>query len=127
MTFISVMKAIGHDFKVVFTSPVTQQVERVAEVGLSIAFPAFGSLFHATANAVIMAEQSASILPKTGTGPQKLAAVLQLLEPVIAQGLVDAGKSGKTEEVINYINAVVLILNTTPSPKPIALPPAPSV
>jgi hypothetical protein len=55
-------------------------------------------------------------LAKTKVGAKKLADVLQLMEPVIAQGLADAGLSNKQQDVINYINSVVTILNTMPAP-----------
>ena len=37
------------------------------------------------------------------------------MEPVIAQGLVVAGKPADTEAVKGYINSVVTVLNTMPA------------
>jgi hypothetical protein len=65
----------------------------------------------------VTAEQAAAAVGKQGeTGPQKLAAVAQLMGPLIAQGLADAGKPNTDVEVQAYINSVVTILNTAPAP-----------
>ncbi len=128
MGFVSFLQHVGHDFKRVFESPVTQEVEQFAATGLSFAFPAFGPLFSKTAQAVILAEQKAAALgQQSGTGKQKAADVIQILGPVIAQGLEDAGKAKDEAAVQNYINAVVLILSTVPAPAPVTLqlPPQP--
>lgn len=116
MSFVSILKAIGRDFKKVIDSPSTIAVERVAAGVGTMLFPALGPLFNSTANAVILAEQKYAALGKQdGSGPQKLSDVLQITEPVIAQALADAGKSHDTAAVTAYINGVVAILNSIPS------------
>ena len=117
MSFLSFLKKVGQDFKKIFENPWTQKIEQVAGAVLTLAVPPIGSLFSATASAVMLAEQKAAALGKQdGSGPQKLADVLQLMEPVIAQALKDAGKDSSTAAVTNYINGVVAILNATPAP-----------
>lgn len=119
MSFKSFLQKVGEDFKKLFESPVTQTIEKLAAGVGTVMFPALGPLFNSTVNAVILAEQKAAALGKqNGSGPQKLADVLQIMEPVISQALQDAGKQHDTEAVKTYINGVVSILNTLPSSQP---------
>ena len=118
MSFVSVMQKIGHDFKkgLDFILP---WAEGAGEVGVMMFAPSLGPMFNSTVAAVALAEQKAAALgQQNGTGPQKLTSVLQLMEPVIAAGLKDAGKESDTDAVTRYINAVVTILNTAPAPAP---------
>lgn len=88
-----------------------------AAVGLFL--PQLGLPFNITMGAIVAAEQKYAALGKqTGTGPQKLADVLQIAEPVIAQALADMGKTHDTPAVIAYINNVVGVLNAAPAPPP---------
>jgi hypothetical protein len=121
MSFTSFLKAIGHDFKkgldFLLYNPYMQAAEGVA---FTVALPGLGPVFNATKAAVILAEQKAAALNKqSGTGVQKLADVLQLMEPVIAQALKDAGKDGSTAGVTAYIESVVQVLNLAPAPAPV--------
>jgi hypothetical protein len=125
MSFVSFLKAVGHDFKkgLNFILP---WAEGAGEVAVSLFAPALGPLFNSTVSAVVLAEQKAAALGnQAGTGPQKLADVLQLMQPVIAQGLKDAGKDGSTAAVTSYINAVVQVLNAAPAPAPATAPTTP--
>lgn len=116
--FISVLEAIGRDFEHGLEK-VLPWVEGAGEVAVGIFAPNFSPLFNSTVTAIAMAEQKAAALGKqSGTGIQKLADVLQLMEPVIAQALAIAGKASDQAAVINYINAVVTILNAAPAPTP---------
>jgi hypothetical protein len=117
MGFKSLMKHIGESFKrgLDFILP---WAEGAGEVAVGLFAPALGPMFNSTVAAVALAEQKATALGKqTGSGPQKLADVLQLMEPVIAAGLKDAGKQGTTAEVEAYINSVVQVLNAAPAPQ----------
>lgn len=125
MSFISVLKKIGADFKkgLDFILP---WAAGAGEVAVGLFAPALGPLFNSTVAAVVLAEQKAAALGKqTGTGVQKLADVLQIMEPVIAEALKDAGKPNDTAAVTNYINSVVQVLNAAPAPSasPIAIAP----
>ncbi len=116
MSFISVLKAIGHGFKkgLDFVLPWAEGAGRVA-VGLFA--PSLGPLYNSTVMAVALAEQKYVALgQQSGSGAQKLADVLQLMEPVIAAGLADAGKEHDQAAVIAYINSVVTVLNAAPAP-----------
>lgn len=109
------LEHIGHDFKVGldFLLPFAATA---GEVAVSAFAPGLGSLFNSTVAAVALAEQKSVALGAVKNGPQKLSDVLTLMEPVIAQGLKDAGKDSSTASVIAYINSVVAILNAAPSP-----------
>ena len=118
MSFISFLKAVGHDFKrgldFLLFNPYVQAAEGVA---FNVLLPGLGPIFNSTKAAVVLAEQKAAALGKQdGTGVQKLADVLQIMEPVIAQALKDAGKDSSTESVKAYINSVVQVLNMAPAP-----------
>ena len=113
--FVSFLETVGRDFArgLAAILPWAQ----AAEVAVSFFAPALGPLFNTTVSAVVLAEQKYTALGKQkGSGPEKLKDVLQIAEPVIAQGLADAGKSSDTAAVTNYINGVVAVLNAAPAP-----------
>jgi hypothetical protein len=116
MSFVSVMKAIGKDIEKVFLSPWFQTGVHIAEGVVGLAVPALGPAFNLTAQAIMTAEANfAAVGQSSGTGPQKLASVIQSSGNLIAQALKDAGVSAGTQaEVAAYISSVVTILNSTP-------------
>jgi hypothetical protein len=128
MSFVSFLKHVGHDFKVGLEY-ILPYAATAGEAGVAIFAPGLSPMFNSTVTTVIMAEQKAAALGKQdGTGAQKMADVLQLMEAVITQGLADAGMSNKQQDVVNYINSVVTILNTIPAPVRNPVPPiVPSV
>lgn len=114
--FVSFLEAIGKDFKkgLDFVLPYAQTA---GEVAVSLFAPSLGTLFNSTVNAVVTAEQAAAAASKqSGTGAQKLASVVQLMGPLIAQGLQDAGKPNDNAAVQAYISSIVTILNAVPAP-----------
>lgn len=114
--FVSFLETVGRDFKkgLDFILP---WAAGAGEVAVSLFAPSLGSLFNQTVNAVVTAEQAAAAIGKqTGSGAQKLASVVQLMGPLIATALADAGKASDTASVQAYINAVVTILNAAPAP-----------
>jgi hypothetical protein len=116
MSFKSFLDTVGKDFKkgLDFVLP---YAETAGEIAVSIFAPSLGTLFNQTVNAVVTAEQAAAAVGKqTGTGAQKLASVVQLMGPLIAQGLADAGKANDDAAVQAYITAIVTILNAVPAP-----------
>jgi len=114
MSFTSWLDKIGHDIKVGLDK-VLPWAEGAGEVAVSLFFPALGPLYNQTVAAVITAEQAAQAAGQQKAGPQKLAAVVQLMGPLIAQGLKDAGKPNDDAAVQNYINSIVTILNAAPA------------
>jgi len=117
--FVSFLEAVGRDFKK-YVLPIA---ETAGEVAISAFAPALGPLFNATVSAVSTAEAAAAAAGKqSGTGVQKLAAVVQLMGPLIAQGLTDAGMQNDTAAVEAYINSIVTILNSIPAPAPAPAP-----
>jgi hypothetical protein len=118
--FVSFLEAVGKDFQkgLHFILPIAASS---GEVAVSLFAPSLGPLFNSTVNAVVLAEQKYAALGKqSGSGAQKLADVLQIAEPVVAQGLADAGQDHDTAAVTNYVNGVVAVLNAAPSPAPSA-------
>lgn len=116
MSFVSIMKAIGHGFKkgLDFLLP---WAATSGEIAISLFAPGLGTLYHSTVVAVALAEQNAAAIGKMdGTGAQKSAAVVQLIGGLIKQGLADAGRESDDAAVQAYIDAVVKILNAAPAP-----------
>jgi len=105
--FVSFLETVGKDFTKFLPA---------AETAMAIFEPALSPMFNMTVNAVVTAEQSFAAAGKqTGTGTQKLAAVVGVAGPLIAQGLADAGKASDTASVENYVSSVVTILNSVPA------------
>lgn len=116
MSFVSVLKTIGKDIEHVFLSPWFQTTVKVAEGVVGLAVPALGPAFNLTMQAVMTAEANfAAVGQSSGTGPQKLSAVIAASGNVISQALKDAGVSDVNQQkVSDYISSVVTILNTVP-------------
>ena len=87
---------------------------------LPAAGPAATALIDATElvqSAVLLVEQKyAAANAQHGTGPQKLAAVLQLSGPVVTQLLKQTGINADTAYVQSLVSAVVAILNVQQMP-----------
>jgi len=117
MSFKSVLQKVGEDFRkgLDFILPLA---ETAGAAAVNVFAPQLGPLFNQTVTAVATAEQNFAALGKqNGSGPQKLAAVLQIAGGLIKQGLSDAGKSSSDADVQKYIDSVVTILNAIPAPK----------
>ena len=111
MSFKSFLEKVGEDF--LKALPWLEKAGSIA----TIFDPALGTLFNSTLNIVATVEQKYAALGKqAGTGAQKLADVLLIGEPVIAQGLKLAGKASDTAAVTSYINSVVTVANAVPAP-----------
>lgn len=110
--FVSFLKTVGKDF----LKYVIPWAATAGEVAVAAFVPALGPMFNQTVSAVVLAEQKYAALGTAKAGPQKLADVLQIMEPVIAQGLADAGKPNDTASVTAYINSVVTVLDAAPPP-----------
>jgi|SRR5437879_660944 len=115
MSFKSWLQKVGEDFRkgLDFVLPLA---ETAGETAVAIFAPQLGPLFNQTVTAVATAEQNFTALGKqNGSGPQKLASVLQITGGLIKQGLTDAGKSATDADVQKYIESVVTILNAVPA------------
>lgn len=116
--FVSILEHIGQEFQKGLKI-ILPYAETAGAVAVQIFFPALGPAYNSTVGAIALAEQKyAALGQQSGTGPQKLADVLRIVQPVVAQALSDAGKASDQTAVINYINSVVNILNSIPQPQP---------
>jgi hypothetical protein len=116
--FVSFMDHIGHDFKTGLDK-VLPIAETAGEAAVTIFAPGAATLFKQTVAAVATAEQSAAAIGQaSGTGPQKLSAVMTLMGPLIKQALADVGKPADDASAQKYVSAVVTILNAMPAPAP---------
>ena len=122
MTFIGVLEAIGKGFARGLEWAVTYAVpvEKLVATLFPAAAPAATGLADAirlVQTAVLMVEQKfAAAGAQMGTGAQKLAEVMVLAEPVVAQLLAQAGVAANTAYVQSLVNAVVAILNVQAMP-----------
>lgn len=121
--FVSFLEKVGHDFKVGLDK-VLPIAATAGEVAVSMFAPGASTLFNQTMAAVVTAEQSAAAVGnQSGTGTQKLASVVSLMGPLIAQALADVGKPNDDASVQKYISAVVTVLNAIPAPSALAVAP----
>jgi hypothetical protein len=118
-----VLEAIGKGFEKGLQWAVTYAVPVEKLVGLLFpaAAPELTVLADATGliqNAVIEVEQKyAAAGVQSGTGTQKLATVITLVEPVVTSLLAKAGIGGaSTTYIQNLVSAVVGILNVQAMP-----------
>ena len=117
MSFLSVLKSVGRDFSKGLQYAVMYAVpaEKLAAVLFPSAAPAVTAVADATSliqKAVMLVEQKyAAAGTQDGTGPQKLAEVVLLTEPVVTGLLKQAGVAIDTPYLQNLISAVVSILN----------------
>jgi len=122
MTFIGVLEAIGKGFGKGLKWAVAYAIpaEKLVAVLFPAAAPAATALIDATAlvqSAVLLVEQKyAASNAQHGTGPEKLAEVVQLSGPVVTQLLKQAGINANTGYIESLISAVVAILNVQQMP-----------
>jgi hypothetical protein len=110
------LESVGKDFEKGL-AVILPYLATTGETAVSLFAPSLGPLFNSTVTVVAAAEQKyAALGQQSGSGASKLADVLQISEPVIAQGLKVAGKTSDTAAVTNYVNSVVTVLNTAPAP-----------
>lgn len=114
---LTFLQHVGQDIEHGFATaaPIIQD----AEPYLNVVFPGFGPLFSTIANEAISVEQKFAVIGKqTGTGEQKAAAVLAVIEPVAQQVLTTAKLPSDQETITRLINGVVALLNGLPAPAP---------
>ncbi len=113
-TFTSVLSSIGTGLKDFFDKLLPIAV--AAEPIIDVAFPGIGALYNTTVAMVINAEIAAAAAGKqNGTGPQKLAAVVQALTPIATQYLASQGITADQAQITAWVNAVVASLNALPA------------
>jgi hypothetical protein len=125
MTFISILESIGKGFAKGLQWAITYAipVEKLVALLFPAAAPVATGLADATSliqSAVLIVEQKfAAAGTQSGTGAQKLAEVMQLIEPIVAKLLTSAGIAASTAYIQSLVSAVVAILNvqTMPSTK----------
>lgn len=122
MTFTSVLEAIGKGFEkglqwaVAYAVP----VEKLVGTLFPAAAPVTTGIADATSlmqTAVLLVEQKyAAAGVQNGTGAQKLAEVVLLVGPAVAQLLAQAGITASTAYIESLASAVVAILNVQTMP-----------
>lgn len=114
-SFKSILSDIGNGLKKFFS--VVDSVAKAAEPIVDVAFPGIAGLYNATVAEVGNAETAAIAAgAQSGTGAQKLAAVVAAITPTFTQYAAANGLSAPTASIItNYVNAVVASLNAIPA------------
>lgn len=122
MTFTGILESIGKGFARGLQWAVTYAIlaEKLVALLFPAAAPAVTGLADATSlvqSAVLIVEQKfAAAGTQSGTGPQKLAEVMQLIEPIVAKLLTSAGIAASTAYIESLVSAVVAILNVQTMP-----------
>lgn len=122
MTFLGVLEAIGKGFAKGLHWAVTYAVpvEKLVATLFPATAPAVAGIANATAlvqTAVLTVEQKyAAAGVQSGTGAQKLAEVMLIVEQTVTQLLTQAGIAANTQYVQGLVSAVVAILNVQPMP-----------
>ena len=112
--FESFLSAVGKEFKKGLD--VALPIAKAVAAGLSIAYPGIGAVSELVINEIMNVEQKfAGFGQQSGTGAQKLATVIQIVEGSVVQAYKDAGITLDTSAVQNLINAFVAILNALPA------------
>lgn len=115
MNFKSILDHIGNVFKIIFTD--TTKAAEIAEPIVDIAFPSVAGLYNFTVQQAALAETAAAGV--TGAGPQKLAAVVASVTPYASAALKNDGvPAPNSDQITNYVNAVVASLKALPAPVP---------
>lgn len=113
----SILSHIGSTLKKVFTGTGVQnilKVSKAAEPIVDLAFPGIAALYNATVAEVANAETAAlAAAAQTGTGAQKLAAVVAAITPTFNAYLTAQGLPTQTATTIEtWVNTVVSGLNS---------------
>lgn len=111
--FSTLLQHVGDFFRKLFTG--ATQAAIAAEPIVDLAFPSVASLYNFTAQQVSLAEAAAN--GASGTGAQKLAAVVAAVTPYATSVLKADGVATPTSTQIEaYVNAVVASINALPAP-----------
>jgi hypothetical protein len=122
MSFTGVLESIGKGFEKGLKWAINYAipVEKLVALLFPAAAPVATGIADATSlvqNAVLLVEQKyAAAGVQSGTGAQKLAEVMLLAEPVVAQLLTQAGIAASTSYIQSLVSAVVAILNVQTVP-----------
>jgi hypothetical protein len=118
---MSFLQSLGAEFKKAGTE-VETVIEKAAPVAkfvslcLGFAYPGLATEITAATNMVVNTEgQFAQIGAQNGTGAQKSAAVLNVVGPLLDEGLTKVGSAaaGKTSQ--DVVDDIVKVLNLDPS------------
>lgn len=111
--FSTFLQHVGNFFRKLFTG--AAQAAVAAEPIVDLAFPSIANLYNFTAQQVSLAETAAEGV--SGTGAQKLAAVVAAVTPYATSILKADGVAAPTSAQIEaYVNAVVASINALPAP-----------
>jgi hypothetical protein len=122
MTFMSILESIGKGFAKGLQWAITYAipVEKLVALLFPATAPAVAGLADATSliqSTVLLVEQKfAAAGTQSGTGTQKLAEVMQLIEPIVTKLLTSAGIATSSAYIQSLVSAVVAILNVHTMP-----------
>lgn len=128
MSFMSVLSTVGKDIKKVFSwigSPAGQNVIATAGAVVEAIDPALTGAVnlaeHYIKQAFTIESLAVGAAAQTGTGTQKLAAVIAAVTPSALQYAQQAGAPAPTaEQIQTQANAIVMFLNALPGAIPAA-------
>lgn len=128
MSFVSIMKRVGHDIDWLFHSKPFVIGEQVAQAAIGVLLPGSSQLVNMIINLALTTESNfANAGQAQGTGVQKLAAVMGVAGNLIQQAMKDLGiqnvTAQKAEELVSAV--VTLLNNTAANPAPSTPPTTP--
>jgi hypothetical protein len=107
------LQHVGSFFKTLFVD--ATKVAQSAEPIVDLAFPSVANLYNFTVQQASLAETAAQ--GASGSGAQKLAAVIAAVTPYATSALQANGVPAPTSaQITAYVNAVVASLNALPAP-----------
>jgi hypothetical protein len=107
--FVTFLQKVGRDLETDFNKilPYTPLLDLI---------PGAAPIVTAVTGTIITVEQKFTAMGKqSGTGSQKLAQVIAIIGPAVAQMLGTAGKPADEATVTKYINDIVAVLNDVPA------------
>lgn len=117
MSFKSALSNVGNELKKFFGVAITvaKDAEPLVDIATA-AFPGVPALYNATVTAAVNAETAAIAAgAQSGTGPQKLAAVVAAITPAFTAYATAQKITVNTATITAWVNAVVASLNAIPA------------
>jgi hypothetical protein len=130
--FVTLMEKIGHDIKVAWIDVV--KYLPAASALASLIFPAQSATISGVVHSVDLIQQAVAAVEQkfvaagapSGAGPQKLAQVLTMVNPVVTRLLANEGVNYNQTQITKIINAVCAVMDALPAPSPTTATPVPA-
>lgn len=114
--FVSALEKVGSGFKKLLHVAIKE--EPLIQALVSVLNPGAGAILATTVGVISQTEQKfAAMGQQSGSGKDKLAEAMLILEPLLRVALGEAGEPAASSKVEGYISAVVAVLNQSSVPQ----------